>query len=176
VREFTPLDHGFLLVVDQLEEYFTHRSAADDSKVPRAARSGDTPLPAAFLAVLPEPLRALSDRTFGLPSGRIQTSVEFLNVDGRVRTEEYNVVVLWYPWALLCAWEWLERQQTEAQAPRNSRVPLRRLLGRLVGELGTVAQQKARGTYTYEVAETLYALSFLSATPRPQPQRSPASE
>ncbi|MCA1849967.1 MAG: hypothetical protein LC672_02650, partial [Acidobacteria bacterium] len=103
---------------------------------------------------------ARRDLNFPAASGEF-SEIVFDRETGRESSDREAIGFLWYPWAINAS-AWLLARAEKVGAPSEERVRIRRTLSNLVVNLGEEAAQKASAEWTFQAAETLYALSVIA--------------
>jgi hypothetical protein len=130
------------------------------SELLRAEAEAGFAVPARMTNQMPDYLAKCGDRNLNFPSD----SGEFASLVTDHRGTQYvareALGFLWYPWAINASQLWLLRAEKNG-APMEDQVRVRRALGQLVVGLGGEAVQKYKSEWTFQAAETLYALSSI---------------
>jgi hypothetical protein len=103
---------------------------------------------------------AQRDLSFPAASGEF-SEIVFDRETGKETSDREAIGFLWYPWTINASVRWLRRAEKVGE-PMDERVRVRRTLSNLVARLGEEAAQKSSSEWTFQAAETLYALSVIS--------------
>jgi hypothetical protein len=144
----------------------THTAAIDGltlqlfSELLHAEAESGFPLPAPLANQMPDYLANLVNRRLDFPSDSGEFSAFFTDHRGQQYVAREALGFLWYPWAISASQRWLLRAE-KMGAPKEDQVRVRRALGHLINDLGNEAVGKYRTEWTFQAAETLYALSAI---------------
>lgn len=132
------------------------------SELLRAEAEAGVVLPPRMLEQISDYLKAASGRDLNFPvaSGEFAELV-YDRDTGKESSDREAIGFLWYPWAINASAWWLRRAE-RVGAPPEERVRVRRTLSNLVVNRGEEAAEKASSEWTFQAAETLYAISVIS--------------
>lgn len=131
------------------------------SELLRAEAEAGITLPQEMLKQISAYLQSCAQRDLSFPvaSGEFAELITDRET-GKESSDREAIGFLWYPWAINGSVWWLRRAE-KTNAPMEERVRVRRTLSNLVVRLGEEAAQKASSEWTFQAAETLYALSVI---------------
>lgn len=132
------------------------------SELLRAEAEVGITLPPRMLNQISNYLKSCAQRTLSFPAASGEFSeIVFDRETGKETSDREAIGFLWYPWTINASVWWLRRAEKVGE-PMEERVRVRRTLSNLVVKLGEEAAQKSGSEWTFQAAETLYALSVIS--------------
>lgn len=132
------------------------------SELLRAEAEAGIALPPLMLNQIADYLKGCANRSLSFPAASGEFSeVVFDRETGKETSDREAIGFLWYPWTINASVWWLRRAERVGE-PMEERVRVRRTLSNLVVNLGEEAAQKSSSEWTFQAAETLYALSVIS--------------
>jgi hypothetical protein len=153
--------HGIFLEEDSNRVYDGLTLQIYDELLWAEAEAG-VKLPVTVLKRIPDHLIDCNNRSFDFPITSGTIVAEFTDHQGLKTMGEEPVQYLWHPWAIDCAFRWLDRSARHG-APAEQRTRVRRALGHLVVDLGEDSVRQANlDSYTFRSAEMLYGLSAIA--------------
>ncbi len=128
----------------------------------RAEAEAGITLPPQMLTQLSDYLKSCAERDLSFPVASGEFSEMILDREtGKESSDREAIGFLWYPWAIDASVRWLQRAE-KMNAPMEERVRVRRALSNLIIKHGEEAAQKFSSEWTFQAAETLYALSVIA--------------
>lgn len=128
----------------------------------RAEAEAGITLPPQMLNQISVYLQSCAQRDLNFPVASGEFSELIIDREtGKDSSDREAIGFLWYPWAINGSVWWLRRAE-KMGAPAEERVRVRRALSNLVVRHGEEAAQKASSEWTFQAAETLYALSVIA--------------
>jgi hypothetical protein len=131
------------------------------SELLRAEAEAGIILPPRMLNQISNYLKSCAQRGLSFPAASGEFSEIVMDREtGKETSDREAIGFLWYPWTINASVWWLRRAEKVGE-PMEERVRVRRTLSNLVVKLGEEAAQKSSSEWTFQAAETLYALSVI---------------
>jgi hypothetical protein len=132
------------------------------SELLRAEAEAGITLPPGMVNQISNYLKSCAQRTLSFPAASGEFSEIIIDREtGKETSDREAIGFLWYPWTINASVWWLRRAERVGE-PMEERVRVRRTLSKMVVTLGEEAAQKSGSEWTFQAAETLYALSVIS--------------
>jgi hypothetical protein len=125
----------------------------------RAERDTGFVIPKEILDTIPTALEEVSERDYGYTQDNVQCAVYFVDDTGTTWKTDEIIVILWHPWAVQDAALWLEREKRLGRPNSLDAAIARRALSHLIVDMAPDIIKNSKETFTYEISETLYAIS-----------------
>lgn len=126
----------------------------------RAEAEANFVIPPKILEQMPDYLAKCGERNLSFPNDSGEFTSPFTDHKGTQYVAREALGFMWYPWAINAAQLWLMRAERSGE-PMETRVRVRRALGRLIVNHGEEAIQKYKAEWTFQAAETLYGLAVI---------------
>ena len=128
----------------------------------RAEAEAGITLPPQMFNQISDYLKSCAERDLSFPVASGEFAETILDREtGKESSDREAIGFLWYPWAIDASVRWLQRAE-KMNAPMEERVRVRRALSNLIIKHGEEAAQKFSSEWTFQAAETLYALSVIA--------------